>query len=93
MSSQVLRDVRFSRTDKSYRDASLLFNRSGLSKSSDAYEARYDGFWLHRLLEGHGLGNYVVDPASIQVDRRARRAKADNIDVARILASGLCRFS
>jgi hypothetical protein len=28
------------------------------------YEASYDGFWLHRLLEGHGVRNYVIDPAS-----------------------------
>jgi len=51
------------------------------------YEAGYDGFWLHRLLEQHGVRNYVVDPASVQVDRRARRAKTDNIDVAQLLRS------
>jgi transposase len=39
------------------------------------YEAGYDGFWLHRLLEAHGIRNYVIDPASLQVDRRARRAR------------------
>jgi len=49
------------------------------------YEAGYDGFWLHRLLEEHGVRNYVVDPASVQVNRRARRAKTDNIDVAQLL--------
>jgi hypothetical protein len=32
------------------------------------YEASYDGFWLHRLLEGHGVRNHVIDPASLQVD-------------------------
>src|SRR6478672_1857842 len=36
------------------------------------YEAGYDGFWLHRLLEAHGVRNYVIDPASVQVNRRAR---------------------
>src|ERR1700693_4805641 len=41
------------------------------------YEAGYDGFWLHRLLEAHGIRNYVIDPASLQVDRRARRGKTD----------------
>jgi transposase len=51
------------------------------------YEAGYDGFWLHRLLEAHGIRNHVIDPASIQVDRRARRAKTDNIDVAQLLRS------
>jgi len=51
------------------------------------YEAGYDGFWLHRLLEAHGIRNYVVDPASLQVDRRARRAKTDRVDVERLLRS------
>jgi transposase len=39
------------------------------------YEAGYDGFWLHRLLEQTGVRNCVIDPASVQVDRRARRLK------------------
>jgi transposase len=51
------------------------------------YEAGYDGFWLHRLLEAHGIRNYVIDPASLQVDRRARRAKTDGVDVERMLRS------
>jgi len=33
------------------------------------YEAGYDGFWLHCLLEAQGIRNYVIDPASAQVDR------------------------
>jgi transposase len=49
--------------------------------------ASYDGFWLHRLLEGHGVRNHVIDPASLQVDRRVRRAKTDRIDAARLLRS------
>src|ERR1700736_6274584 len=51
------------------------------------YEAGYDGFGLHRLLEAHGIRNYVIDPASLQVDRRARRVKTDRIDTARVLRS------
>src|ERR1700722_14913235 len=51
------------------------------------YEAGYDGFWLHRLLEAHGIRNYVIDPASLQVDRRARRVKTDRIDTERLLRS------
>lgn len=49
------------------------------------YEAGYDGFWLHRLLEGHGIGNHVFDPASLLVNRRARRSKTDRIDVQGLL--------
>src|SRR5246500_4657313 len=51
------------------------------------YEAGYDGFWLHRVLEAHGVRNYVIDPASLQVDRRARRVKTDRIDTERVLRS------
>src|SRR6516225_4452717 len=51
------------------------------------YEAGYDGFWLHRQLEAHGVRNYVIDPASLQVDRRVRRAKTDRIDTVRLLRS------
>jgi transposase len=51
------------------------------------YEAGYDGFWLHRLLEAHGIRNYVIDPASLQVNRRARQAKTDHIDTERMLRS------
>lgn len=44
------------------------------------YEAGRDGFWLHRLLTRWGIDNVVVDPASIEVSRQARRAKTDNLD-------------
>ena|SRR6185312_2375062 len=43
-------------------------------------EAGLDGFWLHRVLEAAGVESWVVDPASVAVDRRRRRAKSDRID-------------
>jgi transposase len=43
-------------------------------------EAGLDGFWIHRLLERNGIESQVVDPASIAVNRRHRRAKTDAID-------------
>lgn len=49
------------------------------------YEAGRDGFWLHRLLGEAGIENHVIDPASLRVDRRARRAKTDRIDVCALL--------
>ena len=49
------------------------------------YEAGYDGFWLHRVLKAHGIHNHVLDPASLQVNRRARRAKTDRIDADRMV--------
>jgi transposase len=49
------------------------------------YEAGRDGFWVHRWLLGHGIDNLVVDSASIEVTRRARRAKTDRLDVRKLL--------
>src|SRR5882724_897381 len=43
------------------------------------YEAGYDGFWLARALAKMGIECRVLDPASIQVNRRARRVKTDRI--------------
>ena len=49
------------------------------------YEAGRDGFWLHRWLVAQGITNLVVDSASIEVNRRRRRAKADRLDVGKLL--------
>ena len=49
------------------------------------YEAGRDGFWLHRYLVAQGVTNYVVDSSSIEVPRRARRAKTDKLDLVSLL--------
>jgi transposase len=43
-------------------------------------EAGLDGFWLHRVLQREGIESHVVDPASIAMPRRRRRAKTDRLD-------------
>jgi len=43
-------------------------------------EAGLDGFWLHRVLQQEGVESHVVDPASIVMPRRRRRAKTDRLD-------------
>jgi transposase len=48
-------------------------------------EAGLDGFWIHRLLVQNGITSHVVDPASIAVNRRHRRAKTDKIDGVKLL--------
>jgi transposase len=56
------------------------------------FEAGRDGFWLHRLLTAHGIAAYVLEPTSILVNRRARRAKTDRLDaegMLRVLAGWL----
>ncbi|MFC0389727.1 IS110 family RNA-guided transposase [Muricoccus vinaceus] len=49
------------------------------------FEAGRDGFWLHRLLTANGVLTYVVEPTSILVNRRARRAKTDRLDAEGLL--------
>lgn len=57
------------------------------------YEAGYDGFWLHRWLTSQGVVNRVLDPASIEVNRRRRRVKTDRIDLEKLMRVllALCR--
>ena len=56
------------------------------AKVHSCHEAGRDGFWLHRWLIAHGIDNIVVDSASIEVNRRARRAKTDRLDGDKLLA-------
>ncbi len=49
------------------------------------YEAGRDGFWLHRALTARGITTTIIDSASIEVDRRKRRAKSDRLDAAALL--------
>lgn len=49
------------------------------------YEAGRDGFWLHRCLTGMGVENLVVDPASIEVNRRKKHLKTDRLDAERLV--------
>ncbi len=54
-----------------------------------AYEAGRDGFWLARWLIRRGIEAYVIQPSSVPVDRRARRAKTDAPDVEMLLRATL----
>jgi transposase len=49
------------------------------------YEAGFDAHWLHRWLTDHDVINHEVDPASIAVNRRARRVKTDRIDLDQLM--------
>jgi len=62
--------------------------RFGLNEDTrvmSCYEAGREGFWLHRYLLSLGTENLVVDSASIEVNRRKRRAKTDRIDAGKLL--------
>ena len=49
------------------------------------FEAGRDGFWLHRFLTAHGVDCHVLEPTSILINRRARRAKTDRLDAVGML--------
>jgi transposase len=74
-------------------DFTTLFEKAALAKKrlglpadapiSSCYEAGRDGFWIHRELVKQGVDNHVVDPASIEVERRRRKRKTDRIDATK----------
>ena len=49
------------------------------------FEAGRDGHWLYRALKVAGYDVYEIEPASVAVDRRARRAKSDGVDVEKLV--------
>lgn len=49
------------------------------------YEAGQDGFWIQRALTERGVEALVIDPASLPVARKARRAKTDRLDARRLV--------
>jgi transposase len=53
------------------------------------YEAGWSGFWLARWLMRQGVEVHVIQPSSVPVDRRARRAKSDGIDAELLLRTFL----
>jgi transposase len=66
--------------------AAARLRTSGRAQVHSCYEAGRDGWWLHRWLSDLGVDNIVVDAASIEVNRRARRAKTDRLDADKLLA-------
>ncbi len=56
------------------------------------YEAGFDGHWLHRWLMEQGVINHEIDPSSIEVSRRARRAKTDRIDLDKLMRAFLAHL-
>jgi len=70
------------------REIEQAKRRFGLPREArvlSCYEAGRDGFWLHRYLVHIGVRSLVVDSSSIEVNRRARRAKTDKMDLGKLL--------
>lgn len=72
------------RLEAEIRAAKARFKVSQDSPVLSCYEAGRDAFWPHRALTRMGVRNIVVDSSSIEVNRRARRAKSDKLDVVKL---------
>jgi transposase len=83
-----LRSIPARDTDALIREIRAARRRFGLPEETpviSCYEAGRDGFWLHRFLAHHRVENLVVDSASIEVNRRRRRAKSDGLDATKLV--------
>lgn len=65
--------------------AKARFSLPASAATVSCYEAGRDGFWIHRALQRMGIANRVVDSASIDVNRRQRRAKTDRLDARKLV--------
>jgi transposase len=84
-----LRTIRARALDLLLAEIQAAKARFGLpedAKVISCYEAGRDGFWLDRFLRTHGVENLVVDSASIEVNRRKRRAKSDRLDAVKLVS-------
>jgi transposase len=65
----------------------LKWSLPGGARVVVSYEAGQDAFWICRALQARAIECYVVDPASIPVERHKRRAKTDRLDVIKLVIS------
>ncbi len=82
------RNIPAGNIEKLIQEIAHAKKRFGLPEEArvvSCYEAGRESFWLHRCLVAHGVENLVVDSASIEVNRRQRRAKTDRLDVHKLL--------
>jgi transposase len=70
---------------RALEEGRLRFGLAAQTRVVSCYEAGRDGFWIHRALTARGIANRVVDSASIEVNRRARRAKTDRLDALKLV--------
>jgi transposase len=80
-----LREITAARVAAAIANAKGHFGLAVGTAVRSCYEAGRDGFWPHRLLTALGVTNVVVDSSSIEVPRRARRAKTDRLDGDKLL--------
>jgi transposase len=71
--------------ERAVRSGRQRFGLPASARVVSCYEAGRDGFWIHRAVQRLGVENRVVDSASIEVNRRARRTKTDRIDALKLV--------
>lgn len=71
--------------DRALRQGRERFGLAVTARVISCYEAGRDGFWIHRALVARNVENCVVDSASIEVNRRARRTKTDRLDALKLV--------
>jgi len=84
-----LRNIGARNTQSLLQEIAKAKKRFGLPTDAavvSCYEAGRDGFWLHRYLSSQGISNCVVDSSSIEVKRRGRRRKTDDLDASKLLS-------
>jgi transposase len=74
-----------SAVDRAVREGRQRFGLPESARVRSCYEAGRDGFWIHRALATLEVENRVVDSASIEVNRRARRTKTDRLDALKLV--------
>lgn len=84
--SRMIRGDEWRRVGDEIAAAKSKFGLQPDTRVVSCYEAGPDGFWIHRYLTTLGVESLVVDPASIEVNRRGRQAKTNRLDVERLLA-------
>lgn len=87
-SRERLRTIDADKKDDVWQEIEKAKERLGLpdeAKVISCYEAGREGFWIHRYLESYGVNNSVMDPASVEVNRRKRRRKTDRLDAKKLL--------
>jgi transposase len=70
---------------KAIKDTQAKWKMPSNTRIIVRYEAGQDGFWISRALAKLGIDVLIVDPASIPVERHARRAKTDRLDAIKLV--------
>jgi transposase len=83
-----LRTIAARNTDALLTEIKAAKKRFGLPENAtvvSCYEAERDVFWLHRFLQAQRFEIIVVDSSSIEVNRRARRARSDRLNAVELV--------